>query len=108
MPYQLIKFFKNCINETVKYILKLNYGPRLYMLSTNWARVRWGITPLAPCTNISNYWSASHSYASNIRNYMSYANYAATNQIHFSCKFIDVKIKYLILSSMVWEGKLSW
>ena len=61
------------------------------MLSKNWAMVRWGITPVAPCTNIKNYWSAKHSCASNIRNYMSYANYAATNQIHvFSCLFIDV------------------
>ena len=83
----------NCINETVKFKLNLNYGLRLYMLSTNWARVCWGITPVAPCTNIKNYWSARHSCASNIRNYMSYANYAATNQIHvFSCVFIDVII----------------
>ena len=31
----------NCINETVIFKLKLNYGLSLYMLSTNWARVRW-------------------------------------------------------------------
>ena len=38
---QLIKFKKlNCINETVKFKLRLNYGLSLYMLSTNWARVR--------------------------------------------------------------------
>ena len=69
----------NCINETVKFKLKLNYGLSLYMLSTNWARVQWGITPLVPCTNTKNYWSARNSCASNIRNCMSYANYAATN-----------------------------
>ena len=52
-----------------------------------------GITPLAPCTNIKNYWSARHSCASSIRNYMSYANYVATNQIHVvSCIFIDIII----------------
>ena len=65
------------------------------MLSTNWTRVRWGITPLAPCTNIKIYWSARHSCASSIRNYMSCANYAAINQIHvFSCTciFTDVII----------------
>ena len=77
----------------MKLKLKLNYRLSLYMLSTYWARVCWGITPVAPCTNIKNYWSAKHSCASNIRNYMSYANYAATNQIHvFSCNFFDVII----------------
>ena len=88
----------------MKFKLKLNYKLSLYMLSTNWARVRWKITPLAPCTNIKNYWSARHSCASNIRNYMSYANYAATNQIYvFSCIFNDVIIIYLIQSGMIWE-----
>ena len=48
----------NFLNETLKFKLKLNYGLSVYMLSTNSARVRWGITPLAPCTNIKNYWSA--------------------------------------------------
>ena len=80
------------------------------MLSTNWASVCWGITPLAPCTNIKNYWSAKHSCASNIRNYMSYVNYAATNQIYvFSCIFIDVIIICIIrcLDSnlVVWKGQ---
>ena len=79
------------INKTVKFKLKLNYRLSLYMLSTNWASIRWGITAFAPCTNIKKFWSASHSCASNIRNYMSYANYAATNRIHvFSCIFINV------------------
>ena len=74
-----------------------NNGLSLCMLSTNWASVCWGITPLAPCTNIKNYWSAKHSCASNIRNYMSYVNYAATNQIYvFSCIFIDVIIIFII------------
>ena len=61
----------NCINETMKFKLKLNHGLSLYMLSTNRARVRWGITPVAQGTNIKNYWSAKHS-TSKIRNYMSY------------------------------------
>ena len=73
----------NFINETVIFKLKLNYGLNFYMLATNWARVWWGITLLVSYTNIKNYLSARHSCASNIRNYiMSYANYAATNQIH--------------------------
>ena len=44
-------------------------GSVLHILPTNWARVWWGITPLAPCTNIKIYWSAKHGGASNIRNY---------------------------------------
>ena len=72
----------NCVNETVKFNLKLNYGFSFYMLSTNWTRVWWGISPLASCTNVKSYWSAKQSCASNIRNHTSYANYAATNQIH--------------------------
>ena len=80
---QLIKFKKvNCVNETVKFNLKLNYGFSFYMLSTNWTRVWWGIPPLASCTNVKSYWSAKQSCASSIRNHTSYANYAATNQIH--------------------------
>ena len=46
--------------------------------SINWARVRWGITPVAPCTNIKNYWSAKHSCASNIRNYCPFKGYEKT------------------------------
>ena len=42
----------NCINQTVNFKLKLNIGLSVYMLSTNWTWVRWGIPPLAPCTNI--------------------------------------------------------
>ena len=44
----------HCINKTVKIKLKLNFGLSLYMLSTNWASVWWGITALAPCTNFKN------------------------------------------------------
>ena len=44
-------------------------------------------------SNIKNYWSARYSCGPNIRNYMSYVNYAATNQIPVSlCIFIDVII----------------
>ena len=41
--------------ETEK--LKLNYGLIIYILSANWAWVRWGIPPQASCTNIKIYWS---------------------------------------------------
>ena len=67
------------LNALQNQLIKLNYGLSLYMLSTNWARVQWGITPLGPCTNTKNYWSARNSCASSNRNCMSYANYAATN-----------------------------
>ena len=81
----------------MKFKLKFNYGLSLYMLSTNWARVCWGITPVAPFTNIKIIGLPGTAVHPILGINMSYANSAATNQIHVcSCIFIDVILVIII------------